>query len=198
MVVASEVDADANDDEIDEREIVVEKKVRWDLVFSICAGDFLHNFVDGLVIARAFLDCKVSKGWTVTAATVYHELAQEVSDFALLVNVAGLAVIPALAVNALSGVSVILGAAVFMWTKPGEGGEGLLLAFAAGVYVYLATNVGAHNFVDNDQPKSFAFKLVVLACFLVGCVAIGLVLLDHEHCTPVNGGGGGGGGGHAH
>mmetsp|Transcript_112 Transcript_112/g.405 ORF Transcript_112/g.405 Transcript_112/m.405 type:complete len:562 (+) Transcript_112:73-1758(+) len=172
--------------------------VRWDLVFSISIGDWFHNFVDGLVIARAFLDCKVSKGWTVAAATVYHELAQEVSDFALLVNVAGLGVIPALLINAAAGLSVPLGAAVFMWSDVGDGGQGMLLAFAGGLYIYLATNVGAHNFLDNYETKDFKTKLLVLFSFLLGCVAIGLVLLDHEHCSDKDDDGDGGGGGHAH
>ena len=180
VVVAEEI---PDDEKRSCRAIDLKKPILWSLVFSITLGDFFHNFVDGMVIARAFLDCNASKGWTVAAATVYHELAQEISDFVLLVNAAGLGVVPALLVNVSAGFSVMLGAAVFMWTKPGDGGQGLLLAFAAGLYIYLATNVGAHQFADSNADSALTTKLFVLFCFLVGCVAIGLVLLDHEHCT---------------
>ena len=194
---AVEVRAAKEQEKIEDAIEIEDQKIRWDLVFSISIGDWLHNFVDGIVIAQAFLDCKVSKGWTVVAATVYHELAQEVSDFALLVNVAGLSVIPALLINVFAGVSVILGAAAYMWTKPGPGGQGMLLAFAAGLYIYLATNVSAHAFLDTTVKRSLQFKFTILIFFIVGCVAIGLVLIDHEHCEAKDGGGGGGGG-HAH
>ena len=50
--------------------------------------DFLHNFVDGIFIATRLLDCQQSKGWTVASSTVAHELAQEVSDFFMLVRAA--------------------------------------------------------------------------------------------------------------
>ena len=49
-------------------------------------GDFLHNFVDGIFIANAFLDCSQSKGWSIAAATIAHEIAQETSDFFLLIT----------------------------------------------------------------------------------------------------------------
>ena len=57
------------------------RKVDASFCFAIFLSDFLHNFVDGIFIANAFLDCQQSKGWTVASSTVAHELAQEVRDF---------------------------------------------------------------------------------------------------------------------
>ena len=85
---------------------------------------------------KAALCALESKGWTIAAATVAHELAQETGDFFLLITKGGLSQCMALLVNALSGVSVFIGAAVFLATKPGYGTQGLLLAFSGGVYVY--------------------------------------------------------------
>mmetsp|Transcript_6143 Transcript_6143/g.25750 ORF Transcript_6143/g.25750 Transcript_6143/m.25750 type:complete len:428 (-) Transcript_6143:552-1835(-) len=189
-------------DAADEKKMVpraVERStdIHWSLVFSITLGDFAHNFVDGLVIAQSFLDCSASRGWTVAAGTIYHELAQEVSDFALLVNVAGLGIIPALGINVFAGASVMLGAAVYMWTKPGIGGQGLLLSFAGGLYTYLAVTIAAPQFLESTS-RDLAHKFVVFLAFIAGTVAIGLVLLDHEHCTADDDGGSGGGGGHGH
>ena len=53
------------------------RKVDASFCFAIFLSDFLHNFVDGIFIANAFLDCQQSKGWTVASSTVAHELAQE-------------------------------------------------------------------------------------------------------------------------
>ena len=84
-------------------------KINWGFVFVIFFGDFLHNFVDGIFIANAFLDCSVSKGWTIAGATVAHEIAQETSDFFLLITEGGLNTLWALIINLISGVSVFIG-----------------------------------------------------------------------------------------
>ena len=73
--------------------------------------------MDGIFIANAFLDCNQSKGWTIAAAPVAHELAQGTGDFFLLITKGGLSQCMALLVNALSGVSVFIGAAVFLATN---------------------------------------------------------------------------------
>ena len=171
-------------------------KADWGFVFAIFFGDFLHNFVDGIFIANAFLDCNQSKGWTIAAATVAHELAQETGDFFLLITKGGLSQCMALLVNALSGVSVFIGAAVFLATKPGYGTQGLLLAFSGGVYVYVAATEAAHTFLH--KPLSICMKFGVFICFAIGAVAIGLVLLDHEHCSGNEGGSGDAHAGHNH
>ena len=91
-------------------------------------------------------------------------------------------------------VGVFIGAAVFLATKPGYGTQGLLLAFSGGVYVYVAATEAAHTFLH--KPLSICMKFGVFICFAIGAVAIGLVLLDHEHCSG-NEGGSGDGGAHA-
>ena len=46
----------------------------------------MHNLCDGLFIGVGFLACGPTLGWSITAATVYHELAQEISDYLILTN----------------------------------------------------------------------------------------------------------------
>ena len=156
-------------------------KADWGFVFAIFFGDFLHNFVDGIFIANAFLDCQQSKGWTVASSTVAHELAQEVSDFFMLVTRGGLTTIQALAVNVVSGASVVIGAWWFLWLEPGNGDRGMLLAFSGGVYVYVAATECAATFVHKNP--TWRLKLLNVVLFIIGAVAIGLVLLDHSHCS---------------
>jgi len=152
--------------------------------FNIFMGDFLHNFVDGIFIAGAFMDCAPRRGWVVTAATVYHELVQEFADFFLLIGPGGLSVVQASGVNFLSGVSVVAGAAIYVASEPGPGTQGLMLAFSAGIYLYVACTEAATHVIEGAAKYSAKDRIILFACFMVGAVGIGLVLLDHEHCVP--------------
>lgn len=165
--------------------------------FNVFFGDFWHNLVDGIVIANSFLNCESGKGWVVAAATIYHELVQEFGDFFLLVGPGGLTVVQAVALNFFSGISVMFGAMIYLWTKPGMGTEGILLAFSGGIYTYVACTDAAGEVLNGVIKLSPAKRMGLLACFAVGAIGIGLVLLDHEHCSPKDDGSGGGHG-HGH
>jgi len=54
------------------------------LVSAIILGDALHNFSDGVFVGVGFLLCDNALAWSILASTIYHELAQELSDFFLL------------------------------------------------------------------------------------------------------------------
>merc|ERR1719482_871143 len=160
------------------------KSVDYAFCFNIFFGDFLHNFVDGIFIAGAFMDCTTDRGWIVTAATIYHELVQEFADFFLLIGPGGLSVVMACVVNFMSGISVMIGGAIYLATEPGSGTKGLMLAFSAGVYLYVACTEAAVHAVHNAHKFSAAQRVLLFLFFVTGAVGIGLVLLDHEHCTP--------------
>ena len=145
-------------------------------------GDFWHNFVDGIFIAHSFLRCESGQGWVVTAGTIYHELVQEFGDFFLLVGPGGLTVPQACAVNFVSGVSVMIGAMWYLWLEPGMGTQGILLAFSAGVYTYVACTEAAGEMLHEVGRLSPAKRMGLVACFALGAIGIGLILLDHEHC----------------
>lgn len=56
------------------------------LVSAIIVGDALHNFCDGVFVGVGFLVCDRALAWNILASTIYHELAQELSDFFLLTH----------------------------------------------------------------------------------------------------------------
>ena len=88
----------------------------------------------------------------------------------------------ALALNFLSGTSVIIGVVVVMAVDAIEGEvTGMLLAFGGGVYM----QIGGVECMGKMHLRCTTIELRVLslAAFAVGCIAIGLVLLDHEHCS---------------
>merc|ERR1739844_571210 len=69
------------------------------LIFAICFGDFMHNLCDGFFVGAAFSDCSNSIAWGVAAATILHELPQELSDFLILTGPrVGLSTLVALAI----------------------------------------------------------------------------------------------------
>ena len=184
LKAAEATPADAKDVGVDEAAVAEAGAPHCDMAFcfNIFFGDFWHNFVDGIFIAHSFLKCESGRGWVVTAGTIYHELVQEFGDFFLLVGPGGLTVPQACAVNFVSGVSVVIGAAWYLWLEPGMGTQGILLAFSAGVYTYVACTEAAGEMLHEVGRLSPAKRMGLVACFSLGAIGIGLILLDHEHC----------------
>jgi len=76
----------------------------------ILVGDAFHNFVDGLVIAAAFV-AAVPVGVTASLAVIAHEIPQEAGDFAILLH-AGYSRRKALVLNLFSASTTVVGALV--------------------------------------------------------------------------------------
>jgi zinc and cadmium transporter len=73
----------------------------------IIVGDTIHNFVDGVLIAAAFLQ-SIELGIITALAIIAHEIPQEVGDFLILLH-SGYSRSKALAVNLLSSTATIFG-----------------------------------------------------------------------------------------
>lgn len=99
-------------------------------------GDFLHNFLDGLILANAFL-VNPLLGLTTALAIFIHEIPQEISDFGILLH-AGYSRIRAIRLNFLSSLSAFLGALLaILFQRDWQPTN--LLAFTAGSFIYIAT-----------------------------------------------------------
>ena len=100
-------------------------------------GDGLHNFLDGIVIASAYI-INIQLGIATTIAVIVHEIPQEIADFGVLLY-SGLSKTKALLLNFLSGAIAIIGAIIGLYF--GTGSELLaknILPFAAGGFLYIA------------------------------------------------------------
>lgn len=73
----------------------------------ILVGDTFHNFVDGILIAAAFL-ADVQLGIITAVAIIAHEIPQEVGDFLILLH-SGFTKSRALAFNLLSSAATLVG-----------------------------------------------------------------------------------------
>src|SRR3954468_22758599 len=73
----------------------------------IIVGDTIHNFVDGVLIAAAFLQ-STELGIITAIAIIAHEIPQEMGDFLILLH-SGYSRRKALLVNLLSSVATVVG-----------------------------------------------------------------------------------------
>lgn len=103
----------------------------------ILLGDALHNFIDGVAIAAAYLT-NPALGLTTTLTIAAHEIPQEIADFSVLLA-GGMKKNRALFFNFLSGLTALAGAiSGFYFLENLEGLLPLALAFTAGMFIYIA------------------------------------------------------------
>ena len=122
-------------------------------------GDFVHNALDGVAIAAAFL-VDPALGIATTIAVIAHEIPQEVGDFSLLLYSGWSAVIAYLTAGAV------------------EASTPLLAAFAAGALLYIAT---ADLVPELHKEQRLGRSLIQLALFLLGIALLALVGAAFAH-----------------
>lgn len=103
----------------------------------IIAGDTLHNALDGVAIAAAFL-VSIPTGIVTTIAVAAHEIPQEIGEFGLLLK-KGMKRSRVLAVNVLSSLAAVAAAVITYWVGDMNAlPVGLLLGLSAGFLLYIA------------------------------------------------------------
>jgi zinc and cadmium transporter len=102
----------------------------------LLVGDAVHNFGDGIVIAVTF-GVSVELGVAVSLAIIVHEVAQEVGDFAILLD-AGYRPAKAFVWNTISGLSTLLGAGLAMALAEEAGSWApYVMALATSTFLYI-------------------------------------------------------------
>ena len=105
----------------------------------VVAGDTIHNFIDGMVIAAAYL-VEPTLGVVVALATFLHEIPHEMGDFGLMLK-AGWKKSKIIMVNIVSAMATYLGAIlVVVFAVSIEANLSILLAVAGGLFLYIATS----------------------------------------------------------
>jgi zinc and cadmium transporter len=107
--------------------------------WMILVGDGLHNFVDGVLIAAAFMaDYQV--GIFTAIAIIAHEIPQEIGDFIVLLN-AGFSRTRALFYNLICGLSAVLGGVLaYFFLEKAQGAMPYLLVIASSSFIYIAVS----------------------------------------------------------
>lgn len=129
------------------------------------AGDTLHNFLDGVVIAVAWLS-DPAVGIATAVAVFAHEIPQEIGDLAVLLH-GGFSRARALSLNALSSAAAIAGGLLGVLFLDRAGAvlpDVMTIAAASLLYVAVADLIpGLHQRVD---PKAALAQLVLMAAGL--------------------------------
>jgi len=133
-------------------------------------GNAFHNFVDGFVIAAAFLT-SIPFGIAASLAVIAHEIPQEVGDFAILLE-NGYSKLKALTLNTLSSMSTLPGAVIAYYFLGGmEQAVPYVLALSAASFIYIATADLVPDLHRKTGARAAGRQLVLLAA------GIGTILL---------------------
>jgi zinc and cadmium transporter len=135
----------------------------------VIIGDSIHNALDGVLIAAAFLT-SFPLGLVTTFAVAAHEIPHRVGDFAILVH-SGMSRGKALVMNMATGLtSIIGGVAAYFGLQRAIGALPYALALAAAGFLYIAVAgliPGLHRRAD---PRT-SLAQVILMGLGVGTIA---------------------------
>ncbi len=101
-------------------------------------GDSIHNFLDGGIIAAAYL-VDTSIGITTTIAVAAHEIPQEIGDFSILIH-GGFNERKALLFNFLTALTAVVGGLLTVYLSSIVNNlVPFLIALSTGGFIYIAT-----------------------------------------------------------
>jgi zinc and cadmium transporter len=128
----------------------------------IIIGDAFHNFVDGILIAAAFLQ-SAELGVVTAAAIIAHEIPQEIGDFVILLH-SGYSKTAALALNLLSSLAMLVGALLAYFTlQSAQGWISTVLALAAASMIYVAVADLIPGLHRRPELRATAQQVVLIA-----------------------------------
>jgi zinc and cadmium transporter len=143
----------------------------------IIVGDTVHNFVDGLLIAAAFLQ-SIELGILTAIAIVAHEIPQEVGDFLILLH-SGYSKARALDMNLLSSAATMVGGVVgYFGLQIASGWETTLLGIVAASMIYVAVADLIPGLHRRPELRDTASQALLIALG-IGTIALVGSLLAH-------------------
>ncbi len=138
----------------------------------IMIGDTFHNFIDGILIAAAFM-VDVKLGMVTALAIIAHEIPQEVGDFLILLH-SGYSKKQALAFNLVSSLATLAGGLIaYFALQYVESWIPIILGLAASSMLYVAVAdliPGLH--------KRTELKATISQVLLIG-FGVGTIWLAH-------------------
>lgn len=142
-------------------------------VGMIVLGDGLHNAVDGVLIAAAFLT-DPALGWATALAVLAHEIPQEIGDFMVLLD-AGVTRARAIALNALSGAATVAGGVLgYFALQSAQAAVPYVLVVSAASFIYIAVADLVPELHRRRRPRDAFAQVALLAA------GVATVLGSHE------------------
>lgn len=141
----------------------------------IMVGDTFHNFVDGVIIAAAFLT-DINLGIITALAIIAHEIPQEVGDFLILLH-SGYSKVQALYVNLLSSLAMLAGGVLAYFTLQSvQSVVPTLLALAASSMIYVAVADLIPGLHKRTQLRDTLQQVVLIALGIGSIFLIGILV----------------------
>ncbi len=140
----------------------------------ILIGDGLHNFLDGILIAGAFLT-DIHLGVVTSLAVAAHEIPQEVGDFAVLLH-SGFTRSRAFLYNILTSLTTVIGGVLaYFALQQMQAALPFVLAIAASSFIYIAVADLIPTLHQRVEGKA-TFQQVIL-------IVAGILLIYSTHST---------------
>jgi len=139
----------------------------------VLIGDGLHNFLDGVLIAGAFLT-DIHLGIVTSIAVTAHEIPQEVGDFAVLLH-SGFSRGKAFLYNVLSSLTTVIGGLLAYYML--QGLQPLLpyvLALAASSFIYIAVADLIPTLHERVEARATLQQIVLIAA------GVTVIYLTHQ------------------
>lgn len=167
----------------------IEKFVRWHhchdpdctegasaIIPVSLAGESIHNFIDGVIIAGSFI-ISPNLGVATSLAVLLHEIPQEVGDFGIYTH-QGLSLKKSLKLNLLSATASLLGVIVTFIIGSGLAtSTAYVLPITAGGFIYLAASDLIPELHDHKE-KSIHSLLQILYLLIGVGLMYSLLLLE--------------------
>ncbi len=145
----------------------------------IVVGDTIHNFLDGILIAAAFLQ-STQLGIITALAIVAHEIPQEVGDFVILLN-SGYSRTKAFCLNVLSsGATVVGGVLGYFVLQVLEGWTPILLGIVAASMIYVAVADLIPGLHRRPELRATVSQMVLIGLG-IGSIALARALIGGLH-----------------
>jgi zinc and cadmium transporter len=145
----------------------------------IVVGDTIHNFLDGILIAAAFLQ-STQLGIITALAIVAHEIPQEVGDFVILLN-SGYSKAKAFVLNLLSSCATLVGGVLGYYSlQVIEGWTPVLLGIVAASMIYVAVADLIPGLHRRPELRATVSQSVLIALG-IGSIALVRALLGDLH-----------------
>ena len=139
----------------------------------IMVGDTFHNFVDGVIIAAAFLT-DMHLGVVTALAIIAHEIPQEVGDFAILLH-SGYSKVKSLKLNLVSSFASVVGGVLgYFALQTMQSWIPSLLALAAASMIYIAVADLIPGLHKRAQLRDTVQQVVLI---VLGVATVGVMLV---------------------
>ena len=182
----------ANDDESVAKDAAPEKeKPGWcswtplaqvgRIAWVVVIADGFHNITDGLALGASFSRSK-SLGLSTSLAVCFHEIPQEVADFAILLS-SGMSPLQAVIMNGLSGsTSIVAGIIACIIGDSSTNAEPWMLAVTLGSFVYLALGVVLPEVLEAQKGQHSVLNMVMCSLGMAaGATVLWIIAYTEDH-----------------